>query len=54
MCKVEIGEKSQNNFEPGKVLEILNNKIRVKTGDSSIWLIDHEILPLPKPDEYLK
>lgn len=41
------------NIEPGKVLEINGSKIKVKTGDSAIWLIDHEFNLLPKINSYL-
>jgi len=51
--KSEIGYPSNNNFEPGKVLGLSENKIRVKTGDGSIWLIEHEFINLPKINEYL-
>jgi methionyl-tRNA formyltransferase len=41
------------NIEPGKVLDIQDNKILVKTYDNAIWLIDHEFNEIPKVGEYL-
>lgn len=42
-----------DNLEPGKVLEIKNDHLLVKTGDAAIWLLDHELHELPKKNEYL-
>lgn len=53
--EVEIGN-SKNvfcNLEPGKVLNIEGNKIEVKTGDSSIWLLKHEFTDLPEVGSYI-
>ncbi len=43
--KVEKGAKvfRPANIEPGKVLRIDGNKIEVKTGDGSVWLVDHDL-----------
>ena len=41
------------NYEPGKVLEVENNKILVKTYDGAIQIIEHEFLELPKKGQYL-
>ncbi len=41
------------NIEPGKVLDIAGKKILVKTGDSAIWLTDHEIARKVKIGDYL-
>ena len=48
--KVEEEEKEflAINIEPGKVLSIVENKIQVKTGDGSVWLVKHELKVLPK------
>ena len=53
--KVEKGkaEVLGSNIEPGKVLSIVENKIEVKTGDGSVWLVNHEIEDLPKIGSYL-
>lgn len=42
-----------DNIEPGKVLSISENKIKVKTGDSSIWLVNHEFIELPEVGTYI-
>ena len=34
-------------------LEIINKKIRVKTNNGSVWLIDHEFKKMPKVGSYL-
>lgn len=41
------------NIEPGKILEIKDNSILVKTSDAAIWIESHEILDLPHINEYL-
>lgn len=53
--KVEEGgtESLSINIEPGKVLNIVENKIQIKTGDGSVWLVKHELKPLPKIGTYL-
>ncbi len=51
--KVKIIENSLNNFESGKILNVNENKILVKTYDSAIELVDHEFIDLPKIGEYL-
>jgi methionyl-tRNA formyltransferase len=50
--KCEPGFFNLNNIEPGKVLSISNNKIEIKTGNSSIYLTEHELPNLTK-GEYL-
>jgi len=42
-----------NNIEPGKVLEVSDNTVLVKTYDSAIRLIKHEFHCLPDVGEYL-
>lgn len=42
-----------NNFEPGKVLDIDENEIIVKTYDSAIRIIEHEFNKLPIKGDYL-
>jgi methionyl-tRNA formyltransferase len=53
--KVEEGQTEALviNIEPGKVLSIVENKIEVKTGDGSVWLVNHELKALPKIGTYL-
>lgn len=42
-----------NNIEPGKVIEIDGKKIKIKTSDGAIWIVDHEFISLPEVGEYL-
>lgn len=53
--EVELSEydSTNDNIEPGKVLSILENKIEVKTGDSAIWLVNHEFIELPQVGTYI-
>lgn len=55
-CKVWIARTCDDlypNFEPGKVIEInREGAMKVVTGSSSIWLVDHEI-PNSENIEYL-
>ena len=51
--KSQICKTNKSNFEPGKVLKILDNGIiTVKTGDGSIDIIEHELQD--KKINYLK
>lgn len=52
--QVEIGDSKTDNFEPGRVLEIKDKSIRVKTANGSIWLQKHELLPLLNVGTYIK
>ena len=40
-------------IEHGKVLNIIDNKIKIKTGDSSIWITKHEFFELPQIGSYI-
>ena len=53
--EVELSEYDtmNNNIEPGKVLRTSENRVEVKTGDSSVWLVSHEFNELPRPGSYL-
>jgi len=53
--EVEISENEEylDNLEPGKVLKVIDNKIEIKTGDSSIWLTKHEFTELPQVGGYI-
>lgn len=53
--KVEKGERLSlpANIEPGKILRIEGNKIEVKTGNGSVWLVDHEIKDLELVGRFL-
>ena len=48
-----IASNSQNNIEPGKVIEVSAKSFIIKTMDSSIEIIDHDFESLPKKGEYL-
>ena len=52
---VELSDYDRDNYniEPGKVLSISDTKIEVKTGDSAIWLVNHEFDELPKIGTYI-
>ena len=41
------------NIEPGKILNVDGKKIMIKTGDSAIWLTEHELDTLPEINSYL-
>ena len=49
---IEI-ENSQNNIEPGKILEVSEKSFIIKTMDGAIEMLDHEFESLPKKGEYL-
>lgn len=51
--KVEVIENKQNNIESGKVLDISENKILVKTYDGAIRITQHEFKKLPNIGDYL-
>lgn len=53
--EVELGSNdvSMSNLEAGKVLNVSGNKIEIKTGDSSIWLTNHNLKELPKVGTYI-
>ena len=51
--KVEIIENEQHNIESGKVLDISEDKILVKTYDGAIKITHHEFKKLPNVGEYL-
>ncbi|MFH5831636.1 methionyl-tRNA formyltransferase [Halalkalibaculum sp. DA384] len=49
----KVGKKAPKNIEPGKVLDVDNRKILVKTGDMAIWLTEHKLDEMPQKGEYL-
>ena len=51
--KVEIIDNKQDNIESGKVLDINEDKILVKTYDGAIKITHHEFKKLPNVGEYL-
>lgn len=50
--KVSLPQDAPANIEPGKVIGIDGSKILVKCGDSAVYLVDHEINPVPKVGDY--
>jgi methionyl-tRNA formyltransferase len=51
--KTDPAKYEVKNIEPGKVLELDGRKIKVKTGNSAIWLLEHEFDKLPQVNSYL-
>ncbi len=51
--KAVPGTFNCENIEPGKVISVLNNKIEVKTGDSSILFVEHNFDKIPNAGSYL-
>jgi methionyl-tRNA formyltransferase len=51
--RVDTGNFQGKNIEPGKVLNVQGNTIEVKTADSSILIIEHDIVDLPALNSYL-
>ncbi|RXJ68984.1 methionyl-tRNA formyltransferase [Halarcobacter ebronensis] len=51
--RVRVVENSQQNIEFGKVLDISDNKVLVKTYDGAIEIIEHQFTKLPTVGEYL-
>ncbi len=51
--KVEEVNFNQDNIEPGKVLEVKDNKILVKSYKNAVRLLKHEFNTLPGVGEYL-
>lgn len=48
-----IEKQAPKNIEPGKVLDVDNSEILVKTGDKTLWLTEHELNKTPQKGEYL-
>lgn len=51
--KVAIQDWDQMNIEPGKILDVKDNKLLIKTGDAAIWLLEHGIPELPLKNSYI-
>lgn len=50
----KLGPEVAPNLEPGQVLDINDAKhLLAKTGDGSIWIIEHELEQLPNISDYL-
>ena len=50
--KCTIGPNKDSNLEPGKILEVKNSKILIKTADKSILITKHDFVNLPKINTY--
>ncbi|MDC0291150.1 formyltransferase family protein [Akkermansiaceae bacterium] len=44
---------SLQNYEPGKILEVVGSEILVKTYDGAIRLLEHELITFPNQGDYL-
>ena len=51
--RVEEVELNLKNIEPGKILEVKDNKILVKCHDNAVRILEHEFDEIPKVGEYL-
>jgi methionyl-tRNA formyltransferase len=51
--KAALGDSAPENIEPGQVLEIIGQEVRVKCCAGSVWLLDHDINEIPSPGKYL-
>lgn len=51
--KVEEVKIDMNNIEPGKILDIQDDRPLVKSYDGAILISEHEFIDLPKVGEYL-
>jgi len=51
--KLKEVDYKENNIEHGKVLDISNNQILIKTPDSAVLVVEHEFKEMPTIGEYL-
>lgn len=51
--RAEVAEGGPRNFEPGKVLALNQDQIRVQCGEGSIILMNHEFPQTPEVGHYL-
>ncbi len=51
--KVEEVKIDMNKIEPGKILDIQDDRLLVKSYDGAILISEHEFIDLPKVGEYL-
>ena len=51
--ETSIGNNQELNIEPGKVINVVDCKIEVKTYDGSIWLMNHEFDQFPLINNYI-
>jgi methionyl-tRNA formyltransferase len=52
--KADLAVTEQINSEPGKVLDIINSNITVKTSNGAIVLTAHNFITLPKVGTYIR
>jgi methionyl-tRNA formyltransferase len=50
---VNVVPCSNSNIEPGKIIDVSNRIITVKSGDGAVNIIDHEFIDLPFTGDYL-
>lgn len=51
--EVSVGNNNERNIEPGKVLSVEGQKIEIRTGDASIFLLKHELVEFPEVGDYI-
>ncbi len=51
---ISLGPLKNENFEPGKVVEVNENNITVKTADGSVLLKKHTFQILPEVGDYIR
>lgn len=51
--KVQIKKFKNKNIEPGKIIDVYDNKILVRTYGGALEILEHEFVNLPKKGEYL-
>jgi methionyl-tRNA formyltransferase len=44
----------ENNIEPGKVINIDQQTIEIKTGDGSVIITEHEFTQMPLQGDYIR
>lgn len=51
--KITNSDPDLVNIEPGKVLEVKDGRVLVKTGDGAVWILQHEFKSTVSVGEYL-
>jgi methionyl-tRNA formyltransferase len=52
--RIEPGNYMENNIEPGKVINIDQQTIEIKTGDGSVIITEHEFTQMPLQGDYIR
>ena len=52
--RIEPGNYKENNIEPGKVINIDQQTIEIKTGDGSVIITEHEFPQMPLQGDYIR